>query len=814
MKTVKIIGKDGKNLLSLDRLEAPQIIVNGVSKKIDELLQGKEKFTVIPSEDIQDLTPIDEDTPAVVSVGSINDTEIFVPNFPQEYEIVSGEVYFDNLQSLIEFGGDYLEPGNVAVTKGFYFPGDGGGSRYYIRSSITQRVNQYSQEKIAVNKYSYYTFSQPLVDGVSLIELSTSDNSTLYADLQILEGQFVNLRQMGGRPLEDGVKVDNNEFLQKAITFIYRKKFFRSIYIPSGHWCLSPLILEHQIKTGNGYVGLKLFGNGNNTVLMPYENSQSYIIRVGTFNSSPALYESRGSNITDLAFQAGKEGLPQKIKDLYGEDKYLTTAALLIKNSTYSDFDRLSFNYIYNTALSIESDYETRFGYLKFHCCGGVRNGVVYHVVQLDRSSSSYASSVSANWMRLFHFDSCCGPLIYGGAKNCVHNEFNSLIISGSSAEYNEACPDTLEEQPQEYTTVRWGVIDGWSGMSSYWPNLYNSILCSSFDNSCYRKNSDGSYTMYKMNSIIHFENSAFQQNTQLGNIAMKLESGKYATYCTQTGIRYSVKQLYDESQVPFYVSSQSLPYFIETQKDPRLFYGGYINNKVKYSSTYNKSPFSLVPIRNSASDQNQFIARKGVNYALRIYKTAKTNNQGAVVTNGTYWLYNADSGSGYKNGLSVYYNGGWKKVGNVVATDSNLIGSNGNWRYVTISNFFCFPEDTLVRVDGAIDFFYEYKVYPQDKIKVNLSTNNMTFNKNTSNTYSVTILDPNISDISASVSKSSSFAASYNKTGKLLTVTASTANSSTTATINTVIRLTCKDANGNVITRTSFIVSQPKKEG
>lgn len=89
-----------------------------------------------------------------------------------------------------------------------------------------------------------------------------------------------------------------------------------------------------------------------------------------------------------------------------------------------------------------------------------------------------------------------------------------------------------------------------------------------------------------------------------------------------------------------------------------------------------------------------------------------------------------------------------------------------------------------------------------------------MTFNKNTSNTYSVTILDPNISDISASVSKSSNFAASYNKTGKLLTVTASTANSSTTATINTVIRLTCKDANGNVITRTSLIVSQPKKEG
>jgi len=87
--------------------------------------------------------------------------------------------------------------------------------------------------------------------------------------MQIEEGGFVNLRQVGGRPLEDGEKVNNQIYLDKALTFIKRKKYFRDIFIPAGHWCFADedsnndiWYLQHYVSTGLGRVGIRLYGCG------------------------------------------------------------------------------------------------------------------------------------------------------------------------------------------------------------------------------------------------------------------------------------------------------------------------------------------------------------------------------------------------------------------------------------------------------------------------------------------------------------------------------------------------------------------------
>ena len=776
MKTYKI--KQGNKLLQ-PTLKNPKIVYNQNINTIDNCIQSLN-------------TTIDvQHTTTGTKIGEVGQNDIYLPELDADVTVESA-VYFNTLDHLKTSGALELKNGDVARTKGFYSPNDGGGGTYLIRTSLATRVNGYAQENIKVNDYkSRYIYSTPLVDGVTLLQLS----DTLYAELVIEEGTFVNLRQVGGRPLEDGVKIDNSEALDKAITFMKRKKYFRSVYIPSGHWCFSNYIIQNKIHTSAGYEGLKLFGDGFTSICMPFNDSQYYIFRVGTYDSSDIPgNETRGGEVSNLTFQCGNYDLSPELKALYGADKYVTTAAIFVQNATYSTFKELTFKYVFNTCMVIVSDYESHFELIRFHCCGGVRNSKVYPVIQLDKSGYSYASSVSANWFTFLHFDSCVGPYIYGGAQNNGHNEFNCVLVTGDMNTYNQACPDVNSEQTDE-TVVKWGVIDNYQGMTNFWPNVYGTVVCSTFNNEVIR---DG--VKYKMNSILHHEASN-HCHVYLGNVIMPLSSngsGPWVTYNTADALNYSVKQLFDEKEWPYYCSSKYLPKTNVQIRDPRLIYSTLngANPVSKYTrSTLSENPIHLITVGNSASDQTIFLAKAGKRYALKIYKEP--------VSDGV-WL-NTQFNTKYKTGLWVYKSG-WIPVGDLKST--TLLGSDGNWRYVLIDNFFCFKDDTLVRISGGgYEFVYEQKSYPKGLLNLTLNSNNITSAKGTSATYTIT-KDSSISTVTASAQNSRYFSVSVS--GNTLTLTTKLSNTNS-KNVYTYIMLTGKDSEGNTITKTSFLsVYQP----
>lgn len=775
MRTYKI--KKGNRLLEQNSVN-PEIVYNNGSITIDNCIERlTTNFTI-------------QNTTNGVKVAEVNNSSVYLPEIDPEINVESA-VYFNTLEHLISNGAEILNSGDIVKTKGFYTPKDGGGSTYLIRSSLNKRVNGYAQENIKKNEYnSRYIYDSPLIDNISLIQLS----DTLYAELVIEEGSFVNLRQVGGRPLEDGVKIDNVAAMKIALTFIQRKKYFRSIYIPSGHWCFSAYILYHNIRTSVGFVGIKVFGDEASTICMPFNDSQYYIFRIGMYDSKDIPgSESRGAELYNLTFQCGNYDLSAKLKTLYGQTKYVTTAAIYILNATYSSFRNLTFKYVFNTCIRAVSDYETHFELLRFHCCGGVRNDKVYPVIQLDASSYSYASSVSANWFTFMHFDSCIGPYIYGGNQNNGHNEFNCILVTGNSETYNAACPDVISEKIQD-TIVKWGVIDNYQGMTNFWPNMYTTIMCCTFDNQVIR---DG--VQYKMNSILHHEVSN-HCHVYLGNVVMPLSkdgSGPWVTYTNADALSYSVKQLFSEEDWPFYCDSKYLPRNTVHIKDPRLIYANLNGNNLmaKYArSATSESPLHLTVVGNATTDQTIFVAKAGKQYGLKVYKESAS---------GDYWInYQRNA---YKAGLWVYKNG-WIFVGDVKA--KTLLGSDGNWRYVLIDNFFCFNEDTLVRISGGgYEFFYEQRSYPKGLIDLQLVSNNITNASNTTAVYNI-IADPSIQGVTVSNLNSTNF--SVSRTENVVTLTTKLENT-TSRSIYTYLTINGKDSNGNIITKSAFLsVPQP----
>lgn len=758
-------------------------------------------------------------------IADINEFSLYAPVQDYRYNI-SGLVWFNTLQDLITYGQHYLSPGGFAATKGYYRPNDGGGALYNILSSPTQYINGIAQENSTQQGYGR-KYQSPLVDNYSLLNIGTEEQP-LYADLQLMDGRIINIRQLGARPLEDGVKIDNQVYFHTALrNFLKRKRFVTRIFVPEGHWCSSPINLYNPTHT---YIGLKLYGEGmHNTFLMPYQDVQEFILKFGT--SIKASNCSRCSEVHDIGFQCSSADMSQEMKELYGDYKTITRAALLMYGTYYGCIQNILFYHIYNTALQNVYSFESTTRNVQFHCCGGTKNNSTYPVTIWDDASETGASSLSANWTPYLHFDCCVGPLIYGAsANNFTHNEFGTIMVTGSSEEYYRYSTDqNVTEGIPSFNTenlIRWGVLAGNYGSGSNWPNMYITIMVNSLDNWATRQVENTIYN-YRLCSIYAkmlksdlevkpnkydmpldvSGGTAISTNVYLGNIAFPgiqnqySNSGTYLGYNTTSsskGTGIYIKQLYGRNQRPIY-SRNGYPKMTIQRGDSRIIYNS--DMTASYNNSYNgvESPGGTTVSAATNGTYITFLAKAGVLYGIRYRGSGNYSN--------SYY-------PGYKQGgLAIYKNSQWQPVVNLNQSSIGQVqyGSSTPFKYANLTPIY-FLTDTLVKVGGSgIDFIYKRGYYPSDKLKFELIQSSITPDSGTVATYRIIPKDNSIVSYTLSSSYSEYFTASLSQVGgdNIITVTTSKNNAFGLDRSSNII-VTGLNSTQDIVGKTSLIIQQP----
>lgn len=492
-----------------------------------------------------------------------------------------GAIWVDNIAGLTAIT-NILKDGDVVRTKGFYKPNDGGGSTYLIKSSITQKLNQIAQESNRTNPHwtSTSSYKYPLFDNVTLIKLK----SDLYADLMINEDCSINIRQLGGKSLESGELFDNQKVITLFQRYCLRKKFLKTLFIPSGHWCFS----ETNFKNLNSTLqGITVKGCGNSTVIMPFNDKQDFIWVLGLFKTythgRTTAYASY--HLKDLCFSSGTESFRgnELLKALYPKDKEIL-AALKIRDCINGNIiENISFEYIFNTALEISAYAESLARNLRFYCCGGIQNGTIYPVIQFYKritsdggdASTIYPSATSAVWFKNIIFDSCLGPLInsnYGA--NACHIEFDNILIGGTMSQYNAANHDLEQDVSgkiaQKFSTYtltvgtsnksdlvnrdnnaytsdksrnpKYSLFIGGFSNATYWPWIFRNIQICNIDNKAVRKVNGEDVTFY-CNDLIYANN---QNDIQINSLAIPPENNVvihpvvYQQYSSWQAIAYA----------------------------------------------------------------------------------------------------------------------------------------------------------------------------------------------------------------------------------------------------------------------------------
>lgn len=398
--------------------------------------------------------------------------------------------YIVNNIAELKSNANQYEPGDVVITKGYYTINDGGGSEYQILDSLPSKVNGLVQGASA-----YGSSNTP--DGITLIELSTEK----YADLILNKNCKLNIRQIGGKSLEQCVKAsssifDNSELIEVYRVYFMRKQMTGELFIPQGHWCFS------DTKILNGIKGLKISGCGDYTTILPFQENQEYIWRVGNdshkaSDNDSGYQQPLGYSLEGFRFSTNVEDCNSSIKTLFGNDKPLTNAALYLRNIRVSSFKDLLFENIHGTALSLTQICESSYHNFRFHKCGKL-GGNVIHLYPDSSKDMDIPSSLSAEWFKHLFFDSCLGNIFYSTyGNNNVHNEFGTIIISGSASEYNgvETTKPT-GDNVEEHSLFCGGLGSSWN------PLIFNIIQLCNIEN--YGIDGDTSYNYNKLFEVVY----------------------------------------------------------------------------------------------------------------------------------------------------------------------------------------------------------------------------------------------------------------------------------------------------------------------
>lgn len=353
---------------------------------------------------------------------------------------------YDNVADLM--ASTNLRKGDVAITKGFYSPEDGGGSTYYIKGRLDASLFVFDDSH-NVEGYAYDLtwrgttgqHTTAYLDSATLIRLANTE-AELYADLVVPASGEVNFLQLGAKPKTADTHEDNMPYLVKWMAFLDRRATTYDLYLPAGAYAFSPTLLLRK-GTNFSCLGISMHGpkmqfNASGARILPYERSQSYIFRLGYLGGGKVHF-MRGCKLCDLAFTTGTESMwDSGLIPKYGKDitkrvyRYVTKAALWLDCCPYGQFDGLYFQHVKGTCVYLRRCYESHFGYTNVRNCGRINGrGKAAPLFLFDPPGPS---DVSACYFYYFNFEACMGTFFYGkpGLMNFTHCEFGDIQVEGS----------------------------------------------------------------------------------------------------------------------------------------------------------------------------------------------------------------------------------------------------------------------------------------------------------------------------------------------------------------------------------------------
>lgn len=338
-----------------------------------------------------------------------------------------------------------LTVGDIAITKGFYEPNDGGAANYNIITGPS-----------TLQKYP--------ADNWSLIALK---NQGLFADL-LLSGDDVSICQLGAIPVETmGANPDDtrkkknfrdcHDNLMAYLALCHRRGHVFQLTCPAGHYFTSPAFLVLGGDRGVRIKGAspKDYIHKNTTVFHAIKDQQEYIWTVSgsehICHKDYPYIQASGVNISNISFSGQYSGGNKP------HNQVSPIAALMAVGLCNSNIDALDFAYIGGSAMVLCNVQETVFGFISVTACGAFYKGKVmpciwyaammgdngYARTILGRSVKDYAPykssrNCSANYYNYINAEGIGGSVIHADRQAVfTHSEIGNIQWEGSFCDFS-----------------------------------------------------------------------------------------------------------------------------------------------------------------------------------------------------------------------------------------------------------------------------------------------------------------------------------------------------------------------------------------
>lgn len=288
-----------------------------------------------------------------------------------------------------------LVEGSYATTLGFYVIGDGGGATYKIKDSTDVTTN--GMDKIAIG-----------------------DN--LYAELVIPNNDTISIRQLGAKCYEDNsTAFDCHDYFARFVSIKHDAGKQLTLYIPSGRWATTPLLITEDNISIKGNESF-MYDNTLCSAIIPYQDNQSFVIKLGGFADFSVAETNPTINITikNIVFTA-----------MYGDTTtdwyHVNNGLLCLDYCLYSFFDNIFFQKFDGQGLYIRSCWENYFGVMNFR----TKTDPSKPCILMDTVASFITgANISALDFENLMFEGIDGTMIKSMPNSSfAHSNFNNINI-------------------------------------------------------------------------------------------------------------------------------------------------------------------------------------------------------------------------------------------------------------------------------------------------------------------------------------------------------------------------------------------------